>query len=115
MAGSAEVKPAETSPVPAASPHPSPLTPHSKAERLKGREEEKQRQKEDRQRQKRLTELEKEIEREERRLAELEREMNDPAFFADHEQARRAGEEHAAITARIAGLYEEWEAVQSHP
>jgi ATP-binding cassette subfamily F protein 3 len=93
-------------------PAPAPLPPTPKEERLRSREDEKQRQKEERQRQKRLTELEKEIEREEHKLAELEREMNDPAFFADHEQARRAGEEHAALTARIAGLYGEWEAVQ---
>jgi ATP-binding cassette, subfamily F, member 3 len=93
-------------------PAPAPLPPSPKEERLRSREDEKQRQKEERQRQKKLTELEKEIEREERKLADLERKMNDPAFFADHEQARRAGEEHAAITAQIAELYEEWEKVQ---
>lgn len=37
--------------------------------------------------------------------------MADPAFFDDHEQARRGGEEHAMLTARIATLYEEWESV----
>ena len=35
--------------------------------------------------------------------------MADPAFFANHEAARLAGEEHALLSARIAGLYEEWE------
>jgi ATP-binding cassette subfamily F protein 3 len=35
--------------------------------------------------------------------------MADPAFFADHEAARLAGEEHAALTERIAGLYVAWE------
>ncbi len=35
--------------------------------------------------------------------------MADPAFFDDLERARQGGEEHAALTARIAGLYEEWE------
>ena len=82
-----------------------------KAERLRSREEEKQRQKEERQRQKRLTELEKAIEAEEGKLAELEGKMADPAFFADHEAARVAGEEHARLSALIAGLYEEWESV----
>jgi ATP-binding cassette subfamily F protein 3 len=85
--------------------------PPPKAERLRSREEEKQRQKEERQRQKRLTELERAIEAEERKLAELEGRMADPAFFADHEAARVAGEEHARLTALIAGLYEEWESV----
>jgi ATP-binding cassette subfamily F protein 3 len=80
-----------------------------KAERLKSREEEKQRQKEERLRQKKLAELEKEIETTERRLAGLEAGMADPAFFADHEKARQAGEEHALLTARIAALYGEWE------
>ncbi|HEY6871153.1 MAG TPA: ABC-F family ATP-binding cassette domain-containing protein [Geobacteraceae bacterium] len=83
----------------------------SKDERLRSREEEKQRQKEERQRQKRLAELEGAIEKEEGHLAALEGKMADPAFFDDHEAARLAGEEHAALSARIAGLYEEWEAL----
>jgi ATP-binding cassette subfamily F protein 3 len=77
--------------------------------RLHSREEDKQRQREERQRQKRLTELEREIEVAEGRLAELETAMADPAFFADHEKARRAGEEHSLLTASIAGLYAGWE------
>jgi ATP-binding cassette, subfamily F, member 3 len=80
-----------------------------KEERLRSREEEKQRQREERQRQKKLGELEKEIEIAERRINELEQAMADPAFFADHEKARLAGEEHALLTGRIAGLYGEWE------
>ncbi|MCM2359164.1 MAG: ABC-F family ATP-binding cassette domain-containing protein [Geobacteraceae bacterium] len=84
----------------------------SKEERLRSREEEKLRQREDRQRQKRLAELEGAIELEEGRLAGLEGKMADPAFFADHEAARLAGEEHAALSARVAALYEEWEALQ---
>ncbi len=77
--------------------------------RLRSREEDKQRQREERQRQKRLTELEREIEVAEGRLAELETAMADPAFFADHEKARQAGEEHSVLTARIAELYAGWE------
>jgi ATP-binding cassette subfamily F protein 3 len=80
-----------------------------KTERLKSREEEKQRQREERQRQKKLGELEREIEVAERQLAELEQAMADPAFFVDHEKARLAGEEHALLTGRIAGLYGQWE------
>ena len=91
---------------------PAPLPPSPKEERLRSREDEKQRQRDERQRQKRLAELEKEIEAEERKLAELEGRMADPAFFADHEAARKAGEEHAAVTARIGALYAAWEAVQ---
>ena len=81
----------------------------AKTERLKSREEEKQRQKDERQRQKKLTEFEKEIETAERRLTGLEAAMADPAFFADHEQARLAGEEHAVLTSQITRLYGEWE------
>jgi ATP-binding cassette, subfamily F, member 3 len=81
----------------------------SKEERLRSREEDKQRQKDERQRQKKLAELEAAIEVEEGRLAELEGRMAEPAFFADREAARIAGEEHALLSARVAGLYEEWE------
>ena len=94
-------------------PHPSPLVSHAKGERLKSREEEKQRQREEKQKQKRLADLEKEIEAEERKLAGLEGKMADPAFFADLGNARRAGEEHALITARIQELYRDWEALHS--
>jgi ATP-binding cassette, subfamily F, member 3 len=80
-----------------------------KEARQKSREEEKQRQREERQRQKKLGELEKEIEIAEERLAELEQAMADPSFFVDHEKARLAGEEHALLTGRIAGLYGQWE------
>ncbi|HLO24792.1 MAG TPA: ABC-F family ATP-binding cassette domain-containing protein [Geobacteraceae bacterium] len=92
---------------------PAPITPHAKAERLKSREEEKQRQREDKQKQKKLGELEKAIEAEESQLADLEANMADPAFFADHEQARLAGEKHAALTARIQELYRDWEALHT--
>jgi ATP-binding cassette subfamily F protein 3 len=77
--------------------------------RLRSREEDKQRQREERQRQKRLSELEREIEVAEGRLAEIESAMADPAFFADHEKARQAGEEHTRMTKRIAELYAGWE------
>jgi ATP-binding cassette, subfamily F, member 3 len=80
-----------------------------KEERQRQREDDKQRQKENRQLQKKLTEIEKSIETAEGRLAELEGKMADPGFFADREAARMAGEEHAALTERISGLYGEWE------
>jgi ATP-binding cassette subfamily F protein 3 len=80
-----------------------------KEERLRQREDDKQRQREERQLQKKMGELEAAIEQEEGRLAGLEAQMADPAFFSDHEAARRAGEEHAELSARIAGLYTEWE------
>ncbi|KAF0220344.1 MAG: ATP-binding cassette subfamily F member [Geobacteraceae bacterium] len=86
--------------------------PASKEERQRLREDEKQRQKEERQRLKRLAELEGEIEALEGLLAALDVRMSDPDFFKDHETARRVGEEHACLSARIAGLYEEWEALQ---
>ncbi|AJE04026.1 ABC-F family ATP-binding cassette domain-containing protein [Geobacter pickeringii] len=81
----------------------------SKEERQRQREEEKARQRDDKRRLKRLAEIEESIAAEELRLAELEQRMADPAFFQDHESARRGGEEHAALTAFIAALYEEWE------
>jgi len=86
--------------------------PAPKEERLRSREEDKLRQKDERQRQKKLAELEGAIGVEEGRLAELEGRMADPAFFADREAARVAGEEHALLSARVAGLYEEWESLQ---
>ncbi len=89
--------------------------PAAKEERMLRREEEKQRQREEKQRQKRLAELEAEIENLERKIAELEARMADPAFFADHEAARRQGEEHANLTNRIAGLYGEWEKLHNDP
>ena len=105
--GTVSIAPADVSSLP----QPSTLNPQPKELRLRSREEEKQRQREEKQKQKRLSELERELEAEERKLAELEGKMADPAFFADLETARRGGEEHAAITARVAELYEKWEAV----
>ncbi|CAG0932462.1 partial putative ABC transporter ATP-binding protein YbiT, partial [Rhodocyclaceae bacterium] len=83
--------------------------PDSKDTRMRQREEEKLRQRDEKRRQKRLEELEAAIAAEEGRLAELEARMANPAFFQDLEAARQGGEEHAALTVRIAGLYEEWE------
>ena len=94
---------------PAAIKPPDPQAPPPKEERQRLREDDKQRQKENRQLQKKLTEIEKGIETAEGKLAELEGKMADPAFFADREAARLAGEEHAALTARIGSLYVEWE------
>ena len=94
-------------------PDPGSLPTASKEERQRQREEEKQRQREEKGRQKRLAELEAEIEVQEGRLAGLEQRMAEPEFFADHEAARRTGEEHTALTARIAVLYGEWEGMQS--
>ncbi len=95
------------------SPASAPQVPESKEERVRQREEEKSRQRDDKRRQKRLEELEAAIAAEEERLSELEQQMADPAFFDDLERARQGGEEHAALTARIAGLYAEWEEVAS--
>jgi len=93
------------------SPTPDPRSPvpASKEDRQQQREADKQRQREAQRRTRRLAELEAAIEREEGLLAALETRMADPAFFADPEQARRGGDEHAALTARIALLYGEWE------
>ena len=85
----------------------------SKEERQKQRDEDKQRQREEKGRQKRLQELEAEIEVQEGVLAGLEVRMAEPEFFADHEAARRMGDEHTALTARIAALYAEWDGLQS--
>lgn len=94
-------------------PDPGSLPTASKEERQRQREEEKQRQKEEKGRQKRLAELEAEIEIQEGLLVGLEQRMAEPEFFTDHEAARRTGEEHTALTARIAVLYGEWEGMQS--
>lgn len=93
-------------------PAPLPPLPASKDERQRRREEERLRQREERQKQKRSAEIEAEIAELEYTMAELEKKMADPAFFADHEAARRGGEEHARLTGRIAQLYGEWEKLQ---
>jgi ATP-binding cassette, subfamily F, member 3 len=90
-------------------PEPEPAAPLSKEEKQRQREEEKQRQREGKSKQKRLAELEAEISVQEKLLAGLEEKMADPAFFADPEAARNGGEEHSRLTARITGLYTEWE------
>jgi ATP-binding cassette subfamily F protein 3 len=107
----AEVFPVPTRPSPVSANNPASPAPASKEERMRQREEDKVRQRDEKRRQKRLEELETAIATEEERLVELERQMADPAFFDDLERARQGGEEHAALTARIAGLYEEWETV----
>ena len=94
---------------PSPAPDPRSSVSASKEERQRQREEEKARQRDDKRRLKRLVDIEEAIAAEELRLTELEQRMADPAFFHDHESARRGGEEHAALTARIALLYEEWE------
>jgi len=93
---------------------PEPLPPliPSKAERQRRREEDKQRQREERRIQKRLEEIEAEIGELEGTLAELEGKMADPAFFSDHEAARKGGEEHSLLAQMIADLYGEWEKLQ---
>ena len=96
----------------ATSPAPLPPLSVSKEERQRQRDEEKLKQKDERQRQKRLAEVESSIGIEEERLADIETLLADPALFSDHEAARQRGEEHAAVTARIAALYEEWERLQ---
>jgi ATP-binding cassette subfamily F protein 3 len=87
--------------------------PTAKEERLRQRDEEKQRQKTDRARQKRLAEMESAIEAEESRQAELEAQLANPAVAGDYTELQRLGAEHAALAARIAALYEEWEQLQA--
>ncbi|HMN02087.1 ABC-F family ATP-binding cassette domain-containing protein [Geobacter anodireducens] len=108
-AGPAQQAATGRSPVP--DPSSGPPAAESKEERQRQREEEKARQRDEKRRLKRLEELESAIAAEEGLLADLEARMADPAFFDDHEQARRGGEEHAGLTARIATLYGEWESV----
>jgi ATP-binding cassette subfamily F protein 3 len=103
LSADGENPPASPLPVP-----PSPLPP-LREDRQRRREEDKQRQREGRQREKQLAVIETEIGRLEMALAELETKMADPSFFADHEAARRGGEEHALLSDRIATLYAEWE------
>ena len=91
---------------------PLPPLPPSKAERRHRREEGKERQREERRREKRLGEIEAEIGEMEDTLAQLEGKMADPSSFADHEKARKYGEDHVRLTQRIADLYGEWEKLQ---
>ncbi len=100
---------------PAAGSEPRALSPEptSKEERLRQRDEDKQRQKIDKARQKRLAEMESAIEAEESRLAALEERLADPAVSGDYTELQRLGAEHAALAARIAALYEEWEQLQA--
>ncbi len=109
IADTAEQAPSSTPSIPLLGTGPESRVPASKEERQQLRDAEKQRQREVQRRTKRLAELEATIEQEESRLAALEARMADPAFFADPEQARRGGDDHAALTARIAALYGEWE------
>lgn len=80
--------------------------------RLLSREEEKRRQREERANLRKLTELEAKIEESERELALLERSMGETDFYADLDRAKEGADHHAVLTARISGLYEEWEVLQ---
>ncbi len=84
-----------------------------KRERLLSREEEKQRQRSERARVKRLAELEDRIERTESELALLERSMGEPGYFSDGDRAREGSALHSSLTAAIADLYDEWEALHA--
>jgi ATP-binding cassette subfamily F protein 3 len=86
--------------------------PATKEERLKSREEEKQRQKEERARQKKIAEVEGTIEKAEAELHQVEEKLADPAIAGDYALLQQLGTEHAAIEARLAGLYGEWEGLQ---
>jgi ATP-binding cassette subfamily F protein 3 len=97
---------------PASSPAPLPPLPPSKAARQRRREDEKERQRAERRREKRLEEIEAEIGELEDTLDRLEGEMSDPSFFADHERARKGGEEHDRLSRRVTELYGEWEGLQ---
>jgi len=81
----------------------------SREDRLRQREEEKQRQKAERARTKRLGELEAAIGREEKALQAVEARLSDPEMASDYAAMQQAGSEHAAIEARLAALYAEWE------
>jgi len=84
----------------------------SKVERIRRRDEDRQKQREERARQRKIEELEILIEEHEAQLKMLEQKMSDPDFFKDGAAVRSASEEHDALTEKISGLYEEWEAVQ---
>jgi len=84
-----------------------------KRERLLSREEEKQRQREERARLKKLAELEEKIGESEAELVLLERSMGEPDYFSDADRAREGSAAHANLSALIAGLYEEWEALHA--
>jgi ATP-binding cassette subfamily F protein 3 len=88
---------------------PAALPEQPKEERKRGREEEKQRKREEDKLQKRLSEIEREIARTESEVADLELEMGQPGFFDDLERGKTSGERHAALNARLEGLYGEWE------
>jgi ATP-binding cassette subfamily F protein 3 len=88
---------------------PAPLPPLNKDLRLKDREDDKRRKREDQSRQKRLGEIESLIAGVEKELTTLEVEMNAPGFFDDPERGVQGGERHAALNARLAELYGEWE------
>jgi len=83
-----------------------------KRDRMLSREDEKKRLREEKARMKRLAELEDRILESEELLADLERDMGDPDYFRDADRAREGAKEHAALTALIANLYQEWEAAQ---
>ncbi len=83
-----------------------------KRERMLSREDEKKRLREEKARMKRLAELEARILESEELLVNLERDMGDPDYFRDADRAREGAKEHAALTALIAGLYQEWETAQ---
>jgi len=85
-----------------------------KRERLLSREEEKQRQRAERSRLKRLSELEERIEETESELELLERSMGEPGYFSDADRAREGSARHERLTATIADLYDEWEALHAH-
>jgi ATP-binding cassette subfamily F protein 3 len=106
LSADGENPPASPLPVPG-SPNPPP-----REDRQRRREEDKQRQREERQKEKLTAGIEAEIGRLEAALAELEKRMADPAYFTDHEAARKGGEEHLLLSARIAALYGEWEKLQ---
>jgi ATP-binding cassette subfamily F protein 3 len=91
---------------------PAPL-PATKEERLKSREEEKQRQKEERAKQKKIADVESAIEKTEAELQKVEEKLADPANGGDYALLQQLGTEHAAIEARLAGLYGEWEELQA--
>ncbi len=80
--------------------------------RLLSREEEKRRQREERANLRKLSELEAKIEESETELALLEQSMGEPDFFTDLDRSKAGTDRHAVLTARISGLYEEWEVLQ---
>jgi len=102
----------EAAPVPAASAQ-APSDEQRRLRREEKRQEAERRNRAYRERkaaEERLRPIEIEVERLEQRAGELEAQQADPRVYADPGRAREVARERAAVAARLARLYEEWEA-----